>query len=483
MRLGLPRDGRRLLALNAAVGTAANVAKVGLQLVLLPVMARLLGPAEFGVYALVLPLVAFFTVLADGGLGTSLARESEASTVVWSTAFWLLLATCTAIALVVTAGGTIIGVVADQPRLGGITALLSTSFPLMALSALPAARLVRRGNLVLQSVGDLVSNLIGAGVALTLALSDAGAWSLAAQYASGFLVRAVLFNLAAFERPRLTFRIGALWPHVTTGGSLIGSRLAEFAGRACENLAYGQAFGPAALGGYTLANQIARFLCEAAGNPLWGSLYAYAVRADPGEVRVLHARLTRVLASALFPAAALLTASAPEVFDFALGPAWSRATTLVQILLPSYALNVVASQGSAILLAGGRAGTVFWTLAILSLLRLLAVLAGPWIGVVGVACGVAAANVVFAILMVGVLGRVGSGPASVVLKGLAAPLAASIAAGLACRGLLMWRPEGPAWTVSSLCAGGSLYLIALIVLERKTFLSDAVALRRLVLRH
>lgn len=83
----------RKLALGVIASGAVNVVKVGLQLLLLPVMARLLGPGEFGIYALALPTVSFVALLANGGLGATLAREPESSSLVWSSTFWILLLT------------------------------------------------------------------------------------------------------------------------------------------------------------------------------------------------------------------------------------------------------------------------------------------------------------------------------------------------------------------------------------------------------
>ncbi len=44
----------RRLAVNILAGGGANLVKIVLQLVMLPLMARLLGPTEFAVYALAL---------------------------------------------------------------------------------------------------------------------------------------------------------------------------------------------------------------------------------------------------------------------------------------------------------------------------------------------------------------------------------------------------------------------------------------------
>jgi len=79
------------MAFGAIAGGVVNILKAVLQLLLLPVMARLLGPNEFGLYALALPTISLVTLLADGGLGNTLVREEESSTLVWSSAYWALL--------------------------------------------------------------------------------------------------------------------------------------------------------------------------------------------------------------------------------------------------------------------------------------------------------------------------------------------------------------------------------------------------------
>jgi PST family polysaccharide transporter len=473
-------DGRRRLAHNAAAGGVANFVKIGIQLLMLPVLARIVGPAEFGLYALALPTISFFTVLADGGLGASLAREDERSTVVWSTAFWTTLAVCTLIALGVTGGGFALSKISGQPRLAGIMAFLSSSFVMLALSTVPAARLVRRGNLVVHSVGDLASAVIGAAVAIALALAGAGAWALAAQYVTGFAVRTAVFNRAAFSAPTREFRLAALWPHMATGGSVIGSRLSEFAGRLAENLMFGRTFGQVALGNYTFANQSARFLCESASNPLWGALYSHAILENLRTAEPLHGKLSRLLALAIFPAAALLAAAAPQIIQIALGTKWTAAAPLLQIIVPFYALYAVSAQNSAIMLANGRNAAVFWTSTILSAGRVLAVCAAPWIGAVGVAWGIGAANLLYAAIMFATMGRTTGYGARPMLRGLAAPFASSSVAGAVCLVLLRTRADGLLWSAVCLGAGACAYIVSMFALEGRRLIADAFAIRRIL---
>ena len=76
-----PARAQRRLALNAIAGGGANFIKIGIQLVMLPLMAHLLGPSEFGLYALALPTISFFMIFrprrARGLVGARIARRDD----------------------------------------------------------------------------------------------------------------------------------------------------------------------------------------------------------------------------------------------------------------------------------------------------------------------------------------------------------------------------------------------------------------------
>lgn len=477
-----PADRHRRFAVNAAAGGVANAVKIAIQLILLPLMAHMLGPAEFGLYALALPTVSFFSVLADAGLGNSLAREDEASTTIWSTAFWVLLATGIGLALVVSAWGVLLARFAHEPRLAALMAFLSVSFVMITMSVLPSARLTRRGNLVVYAGADVFSTLIGAVFAVILAASGAGAWSLAIQYVIGYAIRAAVLNAAAFHRPALVFQPRRLGRHLTTGSAVLGSRLFDFAGRLVENVIFGRSFGPAALGTYTFANQAPRFLCEAAQNPVWAALYAHALHAEPTAIAALHRTLVRLLASVLFPIAFLISAAAPSLVALVLGEKWASSGMLIQILVPVYALAAASAQSSAVLLAGGRNAVTFWITAAGSTGRLMAVGAGLWVGPVGVAWGIAASTILASLASFAAPTPSTAASTLRLIGGMAAPAVAAIGAGLVCHAVLVWQAGGLVTTIVGLALGGVAYLGLMLVLEGRRLREDFETLRRLIPR-
>ncbi len=476
------RDGRRQFAINAAASWASSLCKVLIQVALLPVMARLLGPSEYGVYALALPTVLFFVVLADGGLGASLSREDESEVVVWSTAFWILLATCSLMAVGVTGSGFVLAWLSGQSELKGIMAFLSLALPLMALSVTADARLVRRGNLLFHSGGDLGASCVGALVAVTLAYHGAGAWALASQYVTSFAVRAAVMNAAAWSPPRLVFDLSSLKGHVSTGGALLASRLGDLVGRFAENALFGHVFGTATLGTYTLANQASRFMCDAVANPLQGAFYAHALQEDDDKVAALQLRLTRVLGMILLPGAVLLAVTSPMLFPLVLGAKWVEAVPMFQAVVVPYSLAAIAWLSGQVLLRHG-----------LSVVSAKIVLAMAALRVGAVAVGFVASPVVVAWLVGGtyllqaawmsfaVPGYLTTGGRALSAS-LLLPASAAFVGGL-CSAMLMGMVSvSLPGTVEVILAGGAAYLLALVATGSAVLRSDVVALQG-ILRH
>lgn len=469
----------RRLAVNAMAGGLANGLKICIQLIMLPLMARLLGPSEFGLYALALPTISFFMILADGGLAASLAREPTDSNLVWSTAFWLVMGVGAALAAIVIGWGFALAELTHEPRVTGLMSMLAMSLPMIAVSALPSANLTRQGRLVVFATADFVSTLVGAALAVGLAASGAGAKSLAAQYLTYYTMRAVILNAAAFVRPRLQFRLSALMGHISTGSALLGIKLADFSGRLVENVLYGRAFGAAGLGLYTFANQAPRFICEAASGPVWAALYSHALREDAAQTERTHVDLVRILASIVFPAAALLAASAPEILHLILGTKWDEASTLLRVLIPFYALNVVCGQSGAVLLAGGRGWLLFGLSLALALGRVGAVAAGPWLSQTGVAWAIGVVLTLYALLMFWAPWP-GRGPGRLIQAALPA-MAAAACAGILCYASIRLGGDSPLWIAASWGAGATAYGAALAGLQYRTISRDLAALRALAL--
>lgn len=473
------KPSKRMIAFGAGALGAVSIIKMVLQIIALPLMARLLGPSEFGLYAIAIPVVAFVSMLADGGLGVSLTREPDSSPV-WSTAFWALLGIGIVLAISVAGAGFALGAAFHQARLPGIMAALSATILLITISVPPIARLDRQGRIAVGAGADLMGNIVGVCVGIFLAFRGAGAWSLVGQYVTIYLLRALVVNYAAFKKPALEFRPTLLRSHFATGGFVLGVKISDFAGRVLGNLYMGHILGTAALGLYAFSNQIPRFVCESLSNPLWLSLYIRALRDEKAEIVALHRQFSRLLGMILFPATALFLVTAPALIPIFLGPRWMSATPMLQILLPAYVLNVLGSQNGAVLLAYNRYDIQLYHMIALSIGKVAAICLGPWIGLTGVAYGIAGVSAIYAAAMIfGSTAITGCHPLPV-LKGLIGPFVASLFAGAVGGALVGYCGENIFYLVLCLVIGTIAYGMAIILIDRKHLVSDLMVLRSML---
>jgi O-antigen/teichoic acid export membrane protein len=474
--------GNRRLALGAVASGAVSFAKVALQLLLLPVMARLLGPTEFGLYALALPTVSLVALLADGGLGNTLAREQESATLVWSSAFWALLLMGIMLALGTTGFGFAMSHFSHQPRLAGMIALLSTSLVFLTLSVVPGARLVRRKHLGTTAGIDLVSTIMGAIVAVAMAWFGAGAWSLAAQYVATFASRAILLNMAAFHFPEFRFSYEALHSHLVSGGVMVASRTCEYSGRVTETFLTDHIFGTTLLGNFTFANQIGKFVTDAAANVVWSALYVQALSGDRDSIIMLHRRLCRLLGLALFPTMFLAAMAAPELVSLFLGPKWEGLSFLLRVFFPLYSFTVICCQTAPILLAYGRFDIFFWCMAGLSTGRVVAIILGLWIGFAGAIYAIAFATLVFcAAMLIFPVKATGCRPLPM-LFGLVRPAIASLVAVLAYALIINMYGHSIFAMFIGLAAGFLSFGFTIVAIDHKDLKEDLTAVRKTLSR-
>jgi O-antigen/teichoic acid export membrane protein len=468
---------KRRLALGTLLGGAANLCRVCLQIVMLPVMARLLGPNEYGLYALAMPTITFVTMLADGGLGSSLARESEADAEVWSSALWTLLGAAFFLGAAAIIWSVFAGDLAHQPRLPFIVAALTASLFLYVAGIPSAARLVRQTRLVIIGpTGDILAAVIGSICAIALALSGAGVWSLVAQAVVTSAVKFLVLYTAAPTFPSFGFSFFKLRSHLRMGAAIVGIKLVDTGDRAIENTLIGRTLGTAFLGSFSLANQITRFVAEAVIGPLWLTLYVQVLQKDDARRFQNYPKLARAAALILFPTATLGAAEADFLIERLLGPGWSAMSPLFQLLLLTYAFGSAGTLGSAILYAEGQTSIQLRITAEATGIRLVSValsfFTGPWVLWVGLP----AANV-----FAGWRGAIASCrsadlPPFTLIKPLLIPGVCAVGAGLLCWSTTQFLQSSIVSVLLELTASFSAYLLSLFLLDREQLSSEVTKL-------
>jgi O-antigen/teichoic acid export membrane protein len=342
------------------------------------------------------------------------------------------------------------------------------------------ARVLRQGRLHVGAIADLVATALGACVGIILAFRGAGTWALVGQYVVTFAIRAGIMNTVAFEVPALILDLSLLRPHLLLGGSMVGTRLADYAGRIMENTLITSILGGIALGLYGFANQIPRFLCESASNPLWTILYVQAVQKSEETTIRAYYQFSRVLGIVLFPISLLCAVVSSQIIDLFLGPAWHTVALPLSILLATSSFPTIGGLTSALLYAKGRGDTQLWLSSSLIAGRVLAVLTAGLFGLVGVAGVIAAVNFAYGIIAVIVPARVIGVSSPVLLRQLLVPFGCAIAASAVCEVLLHIFGQQTPTVILAVLVSLLLYLSLLIMLDRRRLIGDVGMLRAFI---
>lgn len=463
---------KRRLAFGAALIGVANVIRICLQLVMLPILARLVGPEEFGTFALAMPTIMFVMMLADGGLGASLAREQNSNQILWSSAFWTLIIAALTLGVVVFSATFIIAPFVHQPRLPQVMGTLCACLVLYALSIPSGARLLRQGNLAASAVADVFSNVLGAIAAVAFAYNGAGVWSLVIQSLTLYSVRSAVLFVNAPVVPTCEFSYAVLKPHLEMGTAIVGTKLVDAGDRTIENWIVGKIFGSVYLGSFSLAYQVSRFFSDAVTNPLWITLYARALHLNDDERRHLYQRFARLAAVILFPAAAIVAPQSKEMINLLLGPKWSHMSPLLELFILSYAVSAVAGLGGAILYAKGRTELQLRITLETAIIRILCVLMALAFGLPMVWIGLPLSNLYLAYRTLSVVSRTISAVKRALIRPLIVPTGCSVLTGLVCwRLAIVTRGDFLSVVgVSAVCF--ILYASLLLLWDRKELMKD-----------
>ncbi len=474
----------RQLAFSSLIMGGSNIVKAAVQLVSLPLIARLLGPAEYGLYGLAMPAILLMLTIADSGLGASLARESEKNIKIWSSAFWFVNISGVILAFGLSGASFVMAGISHQPRLPPIMMSLSLCLIFLTLSVTSNARLTRQGRMGVNSIGEALGTIIGAAVAIFLALRGAGTWSLVAQTLLTFGIRAVFVMVSAPFIPQLHFALKDLHAHLKVGGSILGTKLVATAGKATESTMIVRLINTKFLGVYSFANQAPMYICETISNALWAVLYSQGVLTDDdAAIQRTYAVVVRVFSLSVFPLVVLVAAQAHQLILSLLGPHWLLAVPIMQILLITYPVTVSGGFGSALLYARGLSYIQLRIFVESAIMRIIFVALVPWTGVLGMAIGFGAVNIFFGVRSIFSVQKYLGYSALPQFKIMAGPAAASAAAGLLSWYIGYHVPASIWWTIPNIVACFAVYCAVLGLIEYQAVIDDIVSLKKLMGRN
>ncbi len=357
-------------------------------------LAHLLTPNAFGLAAMALVFTGFAAIFTDLSLGSALVQRATITEEDRSTVFWTTVGSGLAMTAIGIALAPVAGIFFSRPEVVPLFAACAALTFFSAISSTQMALLTREMNFRSLEIREIVSTLVAAAAAVTMALAGFGAWAIVGQALVGASVSTVLVWRLSHWRPRRTYSRRSLVQLGSFGVKTLFSRILGYLNLNVDNLLIGRYLGSNALGVYSIAYNVMFMPMSRVVSPIQDVMFPALVQLqdDPPRLAQTWLRGNRLAAAIAVPAFLGIAIVAPDFVPVVLGARWHRSVPVLQLLsLAGVAQSLQTLNWSAIQ-AKGKPGLMLRIMVFTSVVTLTSFAVGLRWGVVGVAGLFAAAR-------------------------------------------------------------------------------------------
>ncbi|TWF78977.1 PST family polysaccharide transporter [Pseudonocardia hierapolitana] len=393
---------RKKLTRVATASAGAQFITQGVSLLHTIVLARLLSPAEVGIFAAGTVLTALLVEFSEGGLRAALVNRQRDVEAAAETVFWATLVSGVLISVGALAAAPLIGLVFSDSTVGLVAAASAGGLLLHSLTNVPEALLQREFSVSRNIVLGPAVSISFAVVAVVCAALGLGVWSLViGTYASSVTLLVGVWVLVSWRPGRAKASV-ALWRQLARYGyPLLIDHVASQVRTTAEPVVIGRLLDTAALGFYRYGLRIARLPVN-----VMISVVAYAlfpafshIAADPDRLRQTYLKALRWVTFCAAPVSGLMLAIGEPAAVVVLGEPWREAGVVLVAMAGLGIGKAFASVSEEAIKGCGRTALINFATAVefalgLSLLVLIVPFGLPGVGlaisvsalVVGVLC-------------------------------------------------------------------------------------------------
>jgi O-antigen/teichoic acid export membrane protein len=317
-------------------GLAAGAGAL-IMVVQISIVARYLQPEDFGAVAMIMVVLSIANVFVTTGFADVLIVKHEATSEQLSTVYWLNVLVGAIAYLVLFVGAPLLSFVIETDRIVMMGRVMGITL-LIGAVAVQFNALMRR-ELLLKSLAiiTLVANLFGCLVAVVLAVNGFGVWSLIfSAITVQSIITASLMTKAVQNNwlPSRKFNLNSVHEMMRFGSYRIGAALMNAFYTRVDQIAIGAVLGPAALGYYSVAFNLAIQPFSRINPVLTQVSFPVFSKIKDDDAKLLrgYRKGVRLITAINAPLLMGLIATAPLLVPVLLGNGWEPSIYVVQIL-------------------------------------------------------------------------------------------------------------------------------------------------------
>jgi PST family polysaccharide transporter len=298
------------------------------------VLARIIGPVQFGIAALAITFVQVLNILVENLFHDALVQRQELTPSHVDTAFCTSLAVGALLALAVWISAPALSHVFSISNFGALASWASLSLLTSGAGGVLTAVCRRQMQFREVALRVVVARVSGAAVAIAMAYAGYGAWSLVGQHLIAEIAGTTRLWIFAERRPRLSFSPTHLLELSRFAVLSASTQLVLTANIRICLLLLGRMLGPSTFGYFSIAVKCVDALWLTLMNSVANvSLVLFSrVQSERAQLRDAFVQATRLTTALIIPAFAGLALCADLLVRIVLGERWLAAAPVIQVL-------------------------------------------------------------------------------------------------------------------------------------------------------
>ncbi|MGH6760736.1 MAG: lipopolysaccharide biosynthesis protein [Phyllobacterium sp.] len=363
---------------NVGWSVLSKISTFGLKFVTVPILARILTPEEFGVVAVALTVVQFLSMISSAGLAAALVVQPDEDAETHHSVFWANLGISISMAAILYVWSGFFATLLGSPEAAYLLEVMALLIPIQLAGDVSYALLSRRMAFQKDAFWSVLSESLGALVAVGLALMGWGIWALVIQQFVTAIVRLIGASWSVRYWPRLAFNLRKLGHLAKFSVGVMGSELANFVTFQSPLVIISRNLGLADAGAYSAANRFSSIPNQVILSALMGVLFpVFSHMTEDRERRANALALsTQVTTVVIAPMMFGLWAIAEPAMRVIFGANWAYAWPILGLLALSKGIMTPCSTFIPYLKGLGQARVLWWT----AFLRAILVYGCVWYG-------------------------------------------------------------------------------------------------------
>ncbi|MHA7155254.1 lipopolysaccharide biosynthesis protein [Arthrobacter sp. TMN-50] len=369
----------------------AVVGRQGFQIFGALILARILGPASYGIISVASIYVVLVTLLLDQGLSAALVQRPQLTARAPGAVVTLNMVTAGVLGVLTWLAAPGLAGFFSVPELILVLQIFAIALPLKALGIVPRAVLSRELQFRGMAMSDVAGAAVGTVCGVTAALLGADYFAVVYQVIAMDVVAGVVLLVAA-KGPVPNLHLKEVLPLLRFSVGVFGVNALAYFSRNVDNILVGRVFGVTALSLYGMAYRVLAVPVMLFGQTVNRVMFPVFSRTSTDRDLVAGNLLKsmHVLSMLVVPIMVFTACASPVLVQLVLGDDWTEAAPLLSVLAIAGARETIFFIAPSLMRGMGKAGLNLKYEILATIAQVTGIVVGLQFGLLWVAVGYAA---------------------------------------------------------------------------------------------